>query len=118
LSVLTSTLASEAKAIADANAAAASASASAAASASASASPSASASASATASAEVATLKALSVDNVNPAEENIASGSYKYSISFILMTRNPKTDASAFYNYCLGNDGISYIKNQGYAILK
>jgi phosphate transport system substrate-binding protein len=61
-------------------------------------------------------LKALSIGGVSPTSETITNGSYQYLLRFILMTRNPKAEASAFLNYCTGSDAAQVIKGKGYVI--
>ena len=64
-------------------------------------------------------IKLLSIDGIEPAKENIRSGSYPFTVSVYIITRedvkNPELEK--LIEWFLGSEGQELIENVGYVSL-
>ena len=66
-----------------------------------------------------ATLKTLSIDGIEPTEENALSGKWPIARELYLFTNGePKGDAKAYIDYVLSKEGQVLVKSVGFIPLK
>lgn len=63
-------------------------------------------------------VKVLAVDGVTPAEENLQSGAYPFTVNYYAVYRKGDANTAAFVDWLVGEEGQKAVRQAGYVPLR